>query len=357
MTRPGSREIAPSVLRDHATPERVDRVWARIERDLPARAPAPARFVSPWAVVVGSSLFLAGVFVGLRFGSEPAPVAALAPEPERAPVLRALPAAAEQQDDVAETGPSRRERRSPRLRAPARRPLTPAPATSAPAEPEAIPVTGVAAAPPVWQGLADEGHYDEALIAVEGQGGFDAVVTQATAEQLMLLVDVARATGRHERAVMALRRVVNQHGSDPNAPLAAWMLGNELARSGDPDGAAQAFAMYRALSPQGDFAQDALTRQFEVAVEQRDLEQAERLADQYARDFPEAPRLDEIHGQLEELRRAIAAEPTDPAERKGEVDGPGAAGPGLPPFPDPSRQGDASGGAGPSGKAPSRTRD
>jgi hypothetical protein len=173
-------------------------------------------------------------------------------------------------------------------------------------EPAEPPVPVAPAQPPPWLALADEGRYAEALDAVEMQGGFDAVLSLATAEQLMLLVDVARATGQRERAILALRRVVNQHGSDPNAPLAAWMLGNELGRAGDADGASQAFAMYRALSPQGDFAQDALARQFEVAAERQDLEQAQKLADQYARDFPDGPRREDIFVQLEELRAVLA---------------------------------------------------
>jgi predicted Zn-dependent protease len=157
--------------------------------------------------------------------------------------------------------------------------------------------------PAEWQLFADDGLYPEALASVERQGGFDAVLSAATAEQLMLLVDVARATGQRARAILALRRVVSQHGSDPNAPVAAWMLGNELAKAGDPDGAAQAFAMYRALSPQGDFAEDALARLFEGAVEQGNLEHARRLAEQYANDFPDGPRGEDIRAGLAELEQ------------------------------------------------------
>jgi hypothetical protein len=81
------------------------------------------------------------------------------------------------------------------------------------------------------------------------------------------------------------------------------MLGNELAKAGDPDGAAQAFAMYRALSPQGDFAEDALARLFEGAVEQGNLEHARRLAEQYANDFPDGPRGEDIRAGLAELEQ------------------------------------------------------
>jgi TolA-binding protein len=91
------------------------------------------------------------------------------------------------------------------------------------------------------------------------------------------------------------------------------MLGNELVKAGDPNRAAQAFAMYRALSPQGDFAQDALARQFEVAADQGNLEDARKLAEQYERDFPEGTRRDDIRARLEELTQAASAAPVPPA--------------------------------------------
>ena len=49
-----------------------------------------------------------------------------------------------------------------------------------------------------WQRLADEGQYAQALVTLEATGGFDAALRDATADQLMSLVDVARATGQRQ---------------------------------------------------------------------------------------------------------------------------------------------------------------
>jgi hypothetical protein len=157
---------------------------------------------------------------------------------------------------------------------------------------------------PQWQLLAQQGEYDASLSALEANGGFEGAIDQATADQLMLLVDVARVTGHRERAVEALRRVISQHGSDPLAPLAAWTLGNMLDKAGDREGAADAFAAYRTLSPQGDFAEDAIAREIRMAVERGDDSLANRLAAQYEQTFPNGRRAQEIREQLAALHSA-----------------------------------------------------
>jgi TolA-binding protein len=160
----------------------------------------------------------------------------------------------------------------------------------------ALPVT------PLWQLAAQQGEYQSALIELEANGGFEAVAAKADADQLMLLADVARATGFRQRAVLAWRRVISQHATDPQAPLAAWSLGNVLEKSGDAVGAAEAFAAYRNLSPQGDFAEDALAREIRMAVAQQNTQLANRLAAQYDQAFPNGRRAMEVREQLAKLQ-------------------------------------------------------
>jgi outer membrane protein assembly factor BamD (BamD/ComL family) len=74
-----------------------------------------------------------------------------------------------------------------------------------------------------------------------------------------------------------------------------------LHQAGDYLAAAQAYALNRRLSPKGDFAEDALARQFEAAAEQGDLDQAKKLAEQYAKDFPNGRRAEAIREQLARL--------------------------------------------------------
>jgi hypothetical protein len=294
-------EIPPELLRDHGAGERVDRVWQRLSADLAGeprrRRPVPAVTAAALAAMV-AGIFVLGVLVGSRwssrasasltaFGAEPPE----APRPASAPALGS-PAAPEAAHDAPRARRLRRASGAHRVDA-----VTPEP------EPEAAPQPPLGASLAEWQRLADEGQYAQALAALESGGGFDKALHDATADQLMSLVDVARATGQRDRAIVALRRIVSEHGADPNAPVAAWMLGNELAKIHDAASAEQAFAMYRALSPSGDFAEDALARQVDMAAEQGHGDHARRLAEQYLKEFPDGPRTADIQTELERWSR------------------------------------------------------
>ena len=106
-----------------------------------------------------------------------------------------------------------------------------------------------------------------------------------------------------QTAIAALRRIVEVYSNAPEAPLAAWTLGNLLDQAGDELGAASAYALYRRLSPGGDFAEDALAREVESALAQGNLEQSARLIAQYENEFPSGRSLEEF---LSELARRVA---------------------------------------------------
>jgi TolA-binding protein len=160
--------------------------------------------------------------------------------------------------------------------------------------------------PPAWQKSADLGDFDGALGEIRRAGGWDAALNAASPEQLMTLVDVARSSGERDQAVRALRRLLNVFPSAPEAPLAAWTLGNLLEQAGDSEGSAEAYALYRRLSPEGDFAEDAAARQVDAALAQRDSESATALLDQYAKDFPNGRRLGELREELAKLTQELA---------------------------------------------------
>ncbi len=63
-------------------------------------------------------------------------------------------------------------------------------------------------------------------------------------------------------------------------------MGNLLDKMGDGSGATQAFARYRALSPKGERAEDALVRQLRSAVKAGQRALAQKLVHQYEADFP-----------------------------------------------------------------------
>jgi hypothetical protein len=164
--------------------------------------------------------------------------------------------------------------------------------------------------PPVrstWLLLADRGDFAGAFQQLDETGGFDSVLASGTPEELMTLVDIARVMGRQGRAIQALRVVTERYQSDPNAPLAAMMLGNLLSRVGDAGGASKAFALNRRLSPDGDFAEDALMREFDMAVARADLPLAERLMQQYGEEFPGGEHLEELRAEVTRLAETTVA--------------------------------------------------
>ncbi len=302
-------ERAKSALRDYSADARLERVWRRLDSEFqrPARRISASLWLAPAAGVV---LFGLGVFVG-RHSLAPvaAPLAVLSAEPAQ-PVR---PAAAGEphvraQQNQPPAAPSASDRRRA---APARAPL----AAVAPAN-EEEPAPALAAVPspapslgsetPEWQQKADAGEFKAARAALERAGGWDAAVGGASPDQLMTLVDVARASGEREPAVRALRRLLNGYADAPEAPLAAWTLGNLLEQGGDLSGAAEAYALYRRLSPTGDFAEDAAAREVDVALSAGNYEAALQLVEQYAKDFPAGRRLQEFREELQKLEAARA---------------------------------------------------
>ncbi len=300
-------EVPVSALRDIATEERIDRVWLRIDGELGGASPRTLRAGTAWvwASAAAAAVFTLGVFVGANWmGTEPGAATALTAEPLQPPAgpttaPEVLPLPREQRDEPKKPPRTRRLPRSP----------SPLPELQiAPEENEQPPqpLGPITQTSVVWQQLYDEGEFEQARVAIEAQGGFDEVLGQASPEQLFALSDLARSDNR-AIALAALREVVNKYPNNPNAPIAAYQLGVMLKKAGDLAGAARAFAVYRALSPDGDFSEDALARQVEAAIEQGELVLARQLAEQYAKEFPTGERLDEFR---EELEAAAAVQPS-----------------------------------------------
>jgi hypothetical protein len=302
-------EIPTEALRDYGTPARVERIWRRLESDL-ATAPARPRAALWWAPAAVVIVFGSGVVVGAAWRPNEPSIPAIA-EAERRDSKDESPsgeALSEPMMPAAEQEPDEPKER----RAPVSTPLAvPESAAVIESVPPPAPISAVPSSPE-WHRLAgEEFNFDfkGARSAIERQGGFDAVMAKASPDQLMVLADIATATNQPARAIQALRQVVDRFPNDPNAPLAALSLGHKLAKAGDRSGAAKAYAAYRRLSPNGDFAEDALAREVEVAIEQGNLELARQLTDQYAKDFPNGRRLGELRAQIAKLSGQPAAAP------------------------------------------------
>jgi FecR protein/Tetratricopeptide repeat len=117
--------------------------------------------------------------------------------------------------------------------------------------------------------------------------------TAPSAAALLLEADSARVAGRDEEAIRLLRRVMREHPTDPQARMAAFVLGRMLAAKGRNAEAMQAFAEAR-RSGKGELAEEALARQVEVASESGDHPTAHRLAAEFARSYPKSSRLDAV---------------------------------------------------------------
>jgi TolA-binding protein len=337
MTRASFPEIPQEALRSHAHSERVERVWRRLELDV-AR-PRRALRAPVWWVPVALGIFGLGVFVGVRLNARPASELAAVAEPR--PALPAPGAA---------VVPERQAVAEKRADAPA--PKHARPARVLPAEEELVeqypetygePAVAseplVAAGPAEWEVLAETGDFKSAKDALDHEGGFERVLVRASASQLLVLADITRASGGRDQAAQALKRVLSAYDSAPEAPIAAWTLGNLLDQAGDKAGAAEAYATYRRLSPTGDFAEDAAARQVDAALSQGNVELGTRALEEYAQNFPKGRRLAELRKRLAALSApADASSPaaTEPEEDDEAVE-PGAEAPTKSPATPPAR--------------------
>jgi hypothetical protein len=317
MTRESFPEIPQEALKSHAEPERVERVWRRLELDL-SGAPSGRGVLRGWLVIGALGIFGLGVAFGARLRAPSTELSAVAEPRSALPMPGAGPApepgtpAAEQR-----VAPTQKRVRTPR-------PLPTGVAATEYVETygdppslvmnEAPPVSG----PPEWETLAENGDFRAAKAALDREGGFQRASDRASASQLLVLADIARAAGGREQAAQALRRVLSAYDSAPEAPLAAWTLGNLLEQAGDRSGAAEAYATYRRLSPTGDFAEDAAARQVDAALSQGNLELGTRAMEEYAQNFPKGRRLAELRKRLNAL--AAPADAASPAASEPEDD-------------------------------------
>jgi TolA-binding protein len=298
--------IPSAALRDHGGTERIDRIWKRIQPDLTGHGRAlPRLSPSVWIPAALAAAFVLGIFVGGRARQDATPTAT--PERPVAPESAPRPAGTTERTITPSESPRAPQQRKNRAIGPQ------PPADLGFGVPTEVlpPVAQPApAGPPEWEALADADKFAEARVALDQRGGFSAVLGSASATQLMTLADIARATGSREQAILALRRVVDSHPEAQVAPEAALTLGNLLEQAGDRAGALEAYALYRRLSPSGDFAEDALARQVDSALAQGNLEELIRLVAQYENDFPNGPRLEEFRSEL--AKRSAPGAATDP---------------------------------------------
>jgi len=314
MTRASFPEIPQEALRSHARPERVERVWRRLELDL--ATPLRGRSLALWWVPLSAlGIFGAGVLVGARLHAPQVEISAMAEPRPALPVPGGGPV--REPETPAQARPDAPVQK--RLHTPRVSPTGEAASdyTESYAEPAIVMASEPAplvTGPAEWEKLAEMGDFRAAKAALDREGGFASVSQRASASQLLVLADIARASGGREQAAQALRRVLSAYLSAPEAPLAAWTLGNLLEQTGDRAGADEAYATYRRLSPTGDFAEDAAARQVDAALSQGNVELAARALEEYSRNFPGGRRLAELHKRFAALAAPAEAGASAPAD-------------------------------------------
>ncbi len=140
-----------------------------------------------------------------------------------------------------------------------------------------------------WQTLADDGKIDEAYQALSKT---PISIIETDVAMLLKAADVARLSRHPAQAIPYLSRVVNEHGSDPRAAMAAFTMGRVLlGELGRPREAAQAFAKTRNLAPSGSLSEDALAREVEAWSRAGETNTARARASLYVKQYPRGRRL------------------------------------------------------------------
>ncbi|MEM6994144.1 MAG: FecR domain-containing protein [Myxococcota bacterium] len=144
-----------------------------------------------------------------------------------------------------------------------------------------------------WRRLARRGERDKAYDAMKR----GRVANRA--EELMLAADVARKAGHPEAALPYLRRVVDEHGKDSRAPLAAFTMGRIELRRHNYRAAAKHFVTVRELGSKS-LAEHALAREVEAWAGAKEPGKAKNRAAEYLRRFPNGPRADQVRRHVPE---------------------------------------------------------
>jgi hypothetical protein len=170
--------------------------------------------------------------------------------------------------DNARTEPSRSAKEEP--------PLSRAPVSAA-----------VPKAPTDWRVLARRGRYAEAFRAAEAEG-FVAQLEQGSPAELLLLGDAARLAGHRDAARAAYRALRDRSPGSPSAATAAFYLGRiDADQASQLSNAERWLEIYLAESPNGDMAAAALGRLIELHVARNETRDAETVAREYLRRFPD----------------------------------------------------------------------
>ncbi|WP_437900724.1 tetratricopeptide repeat protein [Sorangium sp. So ce124] len=143
--------------------------------------------------------------------------------------------------------------------------------------------------PPSWRDLVAGDRYREAMTAAEAEG-FDGLVARASAADLLMLADVARFSGKPDRAAAALTAARSRFAGSGEAAKAAFHLGRMAFDQRRSYAEAERwFLVYLEELPGGSFAQEALGRIIECRESMGSAGEAREAARRYLALYPAGP--------------------------------------------------------------------
>ncbi len=142
---------------------------------------------------------------------------------------------------------------------------------------------------PNWRELARDGKYRDA-IAAASEAGFGEELAHANAEDLALLGDAARFSGKPGKAVAAYEQLRARYPGTDRAATAAYSLARTyFDQRGAFSRAARWFQTYLTERPSGPLAREAQGRLMESLNSAGDRSRAQHTAASYLKRYPNGP--------------------------------------------------------------------
>jgi transmembrane sensor len=173
------------------------------------------------------------------------------------------------------------------------------PAVSTPVTPEPVaqavtPPTARVVTPERWRSLAAERQYVSAWDAL-GPGGALSRARTATADELLVLGEVAHRSRHYAEAAELYGRFVTAHASNSHASMVAFTLGRlQIDQLGDAREAARSFETALRLGVPHDLQEDVYARRVEAHARAGDVAAAREAAEDYLQNFPEGRRAADV---------------------------------------------------------------
>ncbi len=136
-----------------------------------------------------------------------------------------------------------------------------------------------------WSTAMAHGKWGVVLADVD-RAGIEATLTSASSEELAIIADAARYSRRSSLAKLALQEQRQRYPNSRRARDAAFLLGRVAETQGNPKQALEWYDTYLSQSSNGAYAAEALIRKMALVNKTSGPAQAQPIAREYLRRFP-----------------------------------------------------------------------